>query len=130
MSGPLFPARFKNVLVESDAQLIHLMRYIHLNPVKAGLVKDPSDWLYSNYREFIKPRGLRIGYCRFYETITRPRGLMSNVVFACKVRRTWRRNFRVENKRNRCVTLFMIPESRRSRGLYCPKPSGGPTKST
>lgn len=53
MSGPLFPARFKNVLVESDAQLIHLMRYIHLNPVKAGLVKDPSDWLYSNYREFI-----------------------------------------------------------------------------
>jgi len=32
-SGALFEARYKNVLVESDSQLLHLTRYIHLNPI-------------------------------------------------------------------------------------------------
>src|SRR3990167_9648627 len=33
--GPLWESRFKNVLVETDNQLLHLTRYIHLNPVTA-----------------------------------------------------------------------------------------------
>lgn len=38
-TGPLFTGTFKSVLVESDEQLIHLSRYIHLNPTTSFLVK-------------------------------------------------------------------------------------------
>ncbi len=34
--GPLFQGRFASKLVDSDTYLLHLSRYIHLNPVKAG----------------------------------------------------------------------------------------------
>jgi len=36
--------------------LLHLCRYIHLNPVKTGLVDLPEQWLYSNYSEWIGER--------------------------------------------------------------------------
>jgi putative transposase len=52
--GPLWEGRFKNILVESDDQLYHLTRYIHLNPVSADLVNDPKDWSFSSYKEYIK----------------------------------------------------------------------------
>lgn len=51
--GPLWEGRFKNVLVTSDEQLLHLTRYIHLNPVTAFLVDSPQDWKFSSYREYI-----------------------------------------------------------------------------
>ena len=51
--GPLWEQRFKNVLVENDEQLIHLTRYLHLNPVSALLVKKPEDWQFSSYKEYI-----------------------------------------------------------------------------
>ena len=38
--------------------LLHLCRYLHANPVKDGLVAQPSDWPYSNYLEWV---GLRSG---------------------------------------------------------------------
>ena len=52
-SGSLFGGRFKHVLIDKDEYLVHLMRYIHLNPLKAGLVKELADWPHSNYLEFI-----------------------------------------------------------------------------
>ena len=57
-SGTLFETPYKVKLVESDTHLLHLCRYIHSNPVKDGLVSDPSDWPYSNYLEWV---GLRNG---------------------------------------------------------------------
>lgn len=56
--GPLWESEFKNVLVDTDEQLLHLTRYIHLNPVSARLINLPEDWDYSSYREYIcaKPR--------------------------------------------------------------------------
>lgn len=51
-TGPLWVGRFKNVLVDSDAYLIHLTCYLHLNPVSAGLVKQPEQWPYSSYHEY------------------------------------------------------------------------------
>jgi putative transposase len=51
--GPLWEGRVKKVLVESNEQLLHLTRYVHLNPVSAGIVEKPEDWVYSSYREYI-----------------------------------------------------------------------------
>lgn len=54
--GPLFQGVFKSVHVETDEQLIHLSRYIHLNPVVSNVVKEDNLLLYpwsslSNYVE-------------------------------------------------------------------------------
>ena len=51
--GPLWESRFKSVKVETDEQLLHLTRYIHLNPVTGGLVEKPEEWLFSSYREYL-----------------------------------------------------------------------------
>jgi len=48
--GHLFQGRFKAILVDSDAYLLELSRYVVLNPVRAGLVKKPADWRWSSYR--------------------------------------------------------------------------------
>ena len=52
-SGHLFQGRFKGILVERDAYCEELSRYIHLNPVRAGLVKSPSEYGWSSYRYYI-----------------------------------------------------------------------------
>jgi len=52
--GRLWQDKFKNVPVNSDEQLLHLTRYVHLNPVTAGLVENPKNWKYSSYHEYIQ----------------------------------------------------------------------------
>jgi putative transposase len=54
--GPLFEGRFKHVLVDRNECIRHLMRYIHLNPLKAGMVSYVADWPYSNYLEFVNKK--------------------------------------------------------------------------
>ena len=51
--GPLWSGHFKNVPVNNDEQLLHLTRYIHLNPVSAGLIEKPENWQHSSYRRYI-----------------------------------------------------------------------------
>jgi len=55
-SGTLFEGRFRHVCIDREEYLVHLCRYIHLNPVKAGLVESPEDWPYSSYLEWIGQR--------------------------------------------------------------------------
>lgn len=50
--GPLWEGRSKKVPVTTDEQLLHLTRYIHLNPVTAYLVERPEEWTASSYREY------------------------------------------------------------------------------
>ena len=57
-AGSLFQGRFKAIHVDSDEYLLHLSRYIHLNPVAGGLVTHPEDWEFSSYLEFV---GIRAG---------------------------------------------------------------------
>ncbi len=64
--GTLWESRFENVRVKTDEQLLHLTRYIHLNPTTAGLVEDPEDWIYSSYNEYISQE--ETGFCS-YENI-------------------------------------------------------------
>lgn len=51
--GPIFPAMFKTVRIESDEQLTHISRYIHLNPLVAYLVKNLNYYPWSSYSNFI-----------------------------------------------------------------------------
>ncbi|MBM3209537.1 hypothetical protein FJZ40_04580 [Candidatus Shapirobacteria bacterium] len=51
--GHLFATNFKAVRIENDNQLLHLSRYIHLNPVTAYLMNSPMDYPYSSYRIYL-----------------------------------------------------------------------------
>lgn len=50
--GHLFQARYKSFLCLDDAYLISLVRYIHMNPVRAGLAPSPGDWPWSSHRQY------------------------------------------------------------------------------
>ncbi|MCI0653361.1 MAG: transposase [Methylococcaceae bacterium] len=52
-SGHLFQGRFKAILVDRDAYLLELTRYVVLNPVRAALVKVPGEWPWSSYRAML-----------------------------------------------------------------------------
>jgi Transposase IS200 like len=49
-SGHLFQGRFKGFLVEKESYLLALIRYVALNPVRAGMVKRPESYRWSSYR--------------------------------------------------------------------------------
>jgi len=55
-SGTLFAGRAKSILVDKSEYVYELVRYIHLNPVIAGLVTTPEEWRFSNYLEWIDAR--------------------------------------------------------------------------
>jgi REP element-mobilizing transposase RayT len=52
-TGHLFERRHKALLVHDDSYLLSLTRYIHLNPVEAGLVENPGDHRWSSYRAYL-----------------------------------------------------------------------------
>ena len=54
--GPIFLNKFKAVRVQTDEQLLHLTRYIHLNPYSSHIIEDKKDILkykYSSLREYL-----------------------------------------------------------------------------
>jgi hypothetical protein len=51
--GHLFQERFRSEVVESDEYFLSVCRYIHQNPVKAGIAKGILDYKWSSYREYI-----------------------------------------------------------------------------
>jgi len=55
--GHLFQGRFKAILVEREEYLVTLSRYVHLNPVRSGLVERPEDYEWSSYRFFVSETG-------------------------------------------------------------------------
>lgn len=59
--GPLFQGSFKAVRIEDDEQLLHVSRYIHLNPLIDYLTRDLKTYPYSSYQEFL---GLKKGFCK------------------------------------------------------------------
>ena len=56
--GSLFQGAFQAKHVDGNEYLVHLSRYIHLNPVMASLVERAEDWKFSSYCEYV---GLRDG---------------------------------------------------------------------
>lgn len=58
--GALLQGQFKAVLVESEEQLLHLSRYIHLNPIASFLSKDLDKYPWSSYSEYTSKKS---GFC-------------------------------------------------------------------
>jgi hypothetical protein len=66
--GSLFQGAFQAKHVGTDDYLLHLSRYVHLNPVLAGLVGRAEAWAFSSYPDYLK---LRAG------TLPRPKVVLS-----------------------------------------------------
>lgn len=56
-TGGLWEGRFKSSLIDSEEYLFTCMRYIELNPVRAGLVADPGGYAWSSFRANALGRG-------------------------------------------------------------------------
>lgn len=54
--GHLFQGRYKAILCEKDSYFLELSAYIHLNPVRAGLVEKPEDYPWSSYSSYLTER--------------------------------------------------------------------------
>ena len=52
-NGPLWQSRYRIVRIKNDEHLLHVTRYIHLNPTSSNLVSKPEDWKFSSYRDYI-----------------------------------------------------------------------------
>ena len=58
-TGHLFQGKFKSVLIETDDQLLHVSRYIHLNPFSSNIIKTIKklkEYSYSSYHEYINAK--------------------------------------------------------------------------
>jgi putative transposase len=53
MVGHLFQGRYKAILIQKDAFLLELSRYVVLNPLRAGMVDELKDWHWSSYRAMV-----------------------------------------------------------------------------
>jgi putative transposase len=77
--GHVFQGRYKAILVERDAYLLELARYVVLNPVRAGMVSSPGEWSWSSWAEMMglrpKPDWLETGWVlqQFSQDVRRAR---------------------------------------------------------
>lgn len=51
--GHLFQGRYKALLIDADSYLLELVRYIHLNPIRVGMVEAPEAYLWSGQRAYL-----------------------------------------------------------------------------
>ena len=68
--GHLLQGRYKSIIVDRDNYLYELSRYIHLNPVRAGLVNRPEEYEYSSYRAYVSYVTDEIVTTEFLEDMT------------------------------------------------------------
>ncbi len=69
LDGALFRGRYKAIIIDSDVYLLHLTKYIHLNPITAGMVEHLNDYPWSSYLAYI-------------DKVSRPKYLFREEVYA------------------------------------------------
>ncbi len=55
--GHLFQGRYKAILVDAEAYLLELARYVVLNPVRAGVVSEAGEWVWSSFNATVRRAG-------------------------------------------------------------------------
>jgi putative transposase len=66
--GHVFQGRYRTELVQDETYLWTVTRYVHLNPVRAGLVEQPGAWLWSSYPGYAH-RGRRLDWVAYDELL-------------------------------------------------------------
>jgi len=56
-SGHLFQGRYKSIIIEGDSYFLELTRYIHLNPVRAGMSETPQGYKWSSFQGYMNKKG-------------------------------------------------------------------------
>ena len=91
-TGTLWEGRYRATVVDSDAYLLKLMRYIELNPVRAGMVAHPGDYAWSSYArnadakagangDWVEPHAVYLKLARdSRERLSAYRGLFSTAI--------------------------------------------------
>ena len=59
-TGHLFEGRYKAIICQKDQYLLELIRYIHLNPVRAGMVKSPEQYRHSGHDVYLRGKPTEI----------------------------------------------------------------------
>ncbi len=59
--GTLFRGRYKAILIDKDSYLLQVVRYIHLNPVQAKIVREPGDHAWTSHRYYTGKGGGPVG---------------------------------------------------------------------
>ena len=88
--GPLFRGRYKAIVVDAEAYLARVIRYIHLNPVQAKLVQSPEAYRWSSHGRYLTPRSAPpwLGVREVLDSMGHPASFMS---LCCRAMRThWR----------------------------------------
>lgn len=61
LTGHVFEGRYTSCIVKDEGYFLEVSRYIHLNPVKAQMVKTPDEYKYSSYRNYIPVQEINTG---------------------------------------------------------------------
>ena len=69
-NGHLFQGRYTAILVEKETYLLELSRYVHLNPVRAGMVKMPEEYAWSSYPGYVN-KGRALGWIEYGTVLSR-----------------------------------------------------------
>jgi REP element-mobilizing transposase RayT/predicted house-cleaning noncanonical NTP pyrophosphatase (MazG superfamily) len=80
--GPLFRGRYKAIVIDAEEYLGAVVRYIHLNPVKAKIIKDPRDYQWSSHRDYLRSNGKRpwLNTKKLLESMEGPKGFHAYVM--------------------------------------------------
>jgi len=54
--GHLYQGRFHSTVIDSERYLLEALRYIHLNPVEAGMVRHPREYPWTSYHSYVGPQ--------------------------------------------------------------------------
>jgi len=68
--GTLFRGRYKAIVVQEEFYLMRVIRYIHYNPVKAGLVKGLAQYAFSSHQDYVKGRS-QYGWLKYQDVMER-----------------------------------------------------------
>ena len=114
LTGHLFESRYTACLIKDERYLLEVSRYIHLNPVKAMMVRTPHDYEYSSYKLFVD-RQEDIG-----------NGLFTSIVDTSRVLSCFHNNSReqyrmfVEGKISRAEQEMLIQKEMKEDDMWLP----------
>ncbi|MGQ0508137.1 MAG: transposase [Myxococcaceae bacterium] len=75
--GHLYQGRYRAIVVDSEAYLFKLVRYIHQNPPRAGLVPHVGNWPYSSHGQYLEPSSAWVSPTEVLSKIGGPQGYLA-----------------------------------------------------